>query len=81
MEGDYPTPVYPVQNTALSYDATFLHTLVYSWIKLTSGKFAKKVAMIKDLVKGTQFKPMRLQGCRELMNISQNHVVLSAKDV
>ena len=75
MEGEYPTPVYPVQNTALSYDATFLHTLVYSWIKLTPGKFAKKVVMIKDLVKGS------LQGCRELMNISQNHVVLSAKDV
>ena len=53
----------PCTNTVESYDTTFPLTLVYSWIKFTSGKFAKKVLMIKDLVKDAQFKPVCLRGC------------------
>ena len=40
----------------------FPHTSVYSQHKLTPGKIATKVLMIKDLINDTQFKPVFSQG-------------------
>ena len=49
----------PCTNTLYirSYDITFLSTPVYSWIKVTSGEFTKKVLVNKDRNKAEFFKP------------------------
>ena len=44
-------PYAMYKDIALSYDTTFLYTVVYSWIKLTPVELAKKVLMVKDFVK------------------------------
>ena len=45
------------KHTVYSYDATFLRTPVYSWIKEISGEFTKKVLVNKDRIKAEFFKP------------------------
>ena len=57
MEGEYPTFILPA-TYYVSYDAMLLYTLVYSWIKLTPGKFRKKVLINNDQVEAPHFKPM-----------------------
>ena len=44
------------KHTAQKYDATFPYTLVYSRIKLTPGKFTKKVLINRHRVKAAYFK-------------------------
>ena len=50
----------PCTNTLCKVDATFPCTVVYSQMKFTPGDLAKKVLMVKDLVKDAQFKPVSL---------------------
>ena len=57
MEGEYPTFILP-STYYVNYDAMLLYTFVYSWIKLTPGKFRKKVLINNDQVKAPHFKPM-----------------------
>ena len=60
-ERECPTPVCPVQTHCVNgNDATLPHTLAFFRIKFTPGELAKKVLMIKDLVKYALFKPVRL---------------------
>ena len=49
---------YPLyKHTVYNNDAKFLCTPVYSWIKVTSGEFTKKVLVNKDRNKAEFFKP------------------------
>ena len=54
IETIQPTALCSGQTHYISYDATFLHILVYSRIKLTPGKLAMQVLTIKYLVKDAQ---------------------------
>ena len=65
QRGSVQCPYALYKHTVQSYDATFPYTLVYSQIKLSPGKYTKKMSVNKHQLKAAYFKLMHLWKCSQ----------------